>query len=130
MHDIILLTARVIMGGCFVVWGIMKLRGGEAKLVPVLTAMGLPDATALAYLVGVCELLGGLCVLLGYPLATVSVLLGIWCVVTALVAHRADTNQLLAHITMFGGFLALAAAGPGRLALFGGAPSGAFALLP
>lgn len=130
MFDEAILLARLIMGGAFIVWGIMKLRGGEAKLVPVLAAMGLPDAKALAYLVGVCELLGGIGVVLGYPLVTVSVLLGLWCVVTALVAHKSDPNQMLAHITMCGGFFALAAAGPGSLALFGGQPTGIFALLP
>ncbi len=114
-----MLAARLIMGVPFIIWGYLKLRGGEAKLVPVLAAMGLPDAKALAYLVGVCELVGGVCVVLGYPLALVSVLLGLWCVVTALVAHKGDINQMLAHITMAGGFLALALAGPGSLAVLG-----------
>lgn len=118
------------MGGTFIIWGIMKLRGGEAKLVPVLAAMGLPDAKALAYLVGLCELVGGIGVVIGYPLVTFSILLGLWCVVTAVVAHKGDPNQMLAHITMFGGFIALAAAGPGTLALFGGTPTGVFAILP
>lgn len=130
MHEIGLLVARLIMGGCFIVWGTMKLRGGEAKLVPVLSAMGLPDAKVLAYLVGFCELLGGMCVVIGYPLATVSVLLGLWCVVTALAAHKGDANQMLSHIAMCGGFFGLAAAGPGTFALFGGDPQGVFALLP
>ena len=130
MFDEMILAARLIMGGSFIIWGIMKLRGGEAKLVPVLAAMGMPDAKALAYLVGICELVGGVCVVLGYPIATVSVLLGLWCVVTAAVAHKGDMNQLLAHITMSGGFLALAAAGAGKLALFDGSPTGPFALLP
>lgn len=120
MSDITLLLARLIMGGAFIVWGTMKLRGGEAKLVPLLSAMGMPDAKALAYLVGFCELMGGIAVVIGWPLALVSVLLGLWCVVTALVAHRHDMNQMLAHLTMFGGFLALSAAGPGSIALFGG----------
>jgi len=121
--------ARLIMGGCFIVWGVMKLRGGKAKLVPVLSAMGLPDVKALAYLVGLCELVGGVGVVLGYPLATFSVLLGLWCVVTALVAHKGDTNQMLAHTGLCGGFFGLAAAGPGALALFGGHPQGVFAML-
>ena len=130
MFEEAILAARLIMGVPFVLWGTMKLRGGEAKLVPVLSALGLPDAKALAYLVGVCELAGGLCVVLGYPLVAVSVPLGLWCVVTALVAHKNDMNQMLAHITMCGGFFALAAAGPGRIALFGGAPTGVWGILP
>lgn len=120
MFDITILLARLIMGGAFITWGIMKLRGGEAKLVPVLAAMGMPDAKALAYLVGFCELLGGIGVVLGWPLALFSVALGLWCVVTAVIAHKNDINQMLAHLTMCGGFFALAAAGPGSIALFGG----------
>lgn len=130
MHpDIGLFIARLFLGVPFVIWGAMKLRGGEAKLVPVLAGMGLPDATVLAYLVGLCELVGGVAVCLGWPVHTVGVLLGLWCLVTAWVAHRKDVNQLLAHVGMAGGFFALAAVGPGTLALFGGAPTGMWAFL-
>ncbi|KGJ11972.1 DoxX family protein [Paracoccus versutus] len=120
MFDFAILLARLIMGGAFIVWGVMKLRGGEAKLVPVLSAMGVPDAKALAYMVGACELIGGIGVVIGWPLTLFGVLLGLWCVVTALVAHKNDINQLLAHIALCGGFFALAAAGPGSFALFAG----------
>lgn len=48
MIDEAMLAARLGLGLPFVVWGAMKLRGGEAKLVPVLAAMGLPDARVLA----------------------------------------------------------------------------------
>ena len=60
MHDFGLLIARLLLGVPFIIWGIMKLRGGEARLVPVLAGLGLPDATMLAYLVGLCELVGGI----------------------------------------------------------------------
>ncbi len=83
MFDEAILAARLIMGVPFIIWGIMKLRGGEAALVPVLSAMGMPDAKGLAYLVGLCELIGGIAVVIGFPLAIVSVLLGLWCVITA-----------------------------------------------
>jgi len=129
MDDICLLIARLLLGGAFIIWGFLKLRGGEAKLVPVLTALGLPDATQLAYLVGFCEFVGGLGVLLGYPVSTFSVLLGLWCLVTGYTAHKNDLNQLLAHVGMTGGFFALAAAGPGTISLFGGTASGIFAYL-
>ena len=127
MHDIALLVARLFLGLPFVIWGIMKLRGGEAKLVPVLAGLGLPDAKALAYLVGFCELLGGLGVVLGYPVHSFSVLLGLWCLVTGYAGHRGDTNALLSHICMAGGFFALAVAGAGAIALFGGDPTGILA---
>lgn len=130
MQDEAMLLARLFLGVPFVLWGIMKLRGGEAKLVPVLAAMGLPDAKALAYLVGVCELIGGIAVCLGYPVTTVGVLLGLWCLATGYAAHKSDLNALLLHVGLAGGFFLLAVVGPGTLALFGGVPSGVFAHLP
>lgn len=127
MHAIALLIARLLLGVPFIIWGFLKLRGGEAKLVPVLAGLGLPDAKALAYLVGFCELVGGLGVVLGYPVHTFSVLLGLWCLVTGYAAHRNDVNGLLSHICMAGGFFALAVAGAGAIALFGGDPTGVLA---
>ena len=129
MHDVAMLIGRLLLGVPFILWGLMKLRGGEAKLVPVLVAMHLPDAKALAYLVGVCELVGGFAVVLGYPVRTVGVLLGLWCLVTAYAAHRSDINQLLSHAAMAGGFFLLATVGAGALAVFGGDPGGALAWL-
>ena len=122
MHDVFLVLARLLLGVPFILWGLMKLRGGEAKLVPVLAGMGLPDAKLLAYLVGACELIGGVGIVVGYPVPLFGVLLAVWCVITGYVGHRKDLNQLLAHVAMAGGFFALAAAGPGTLSLFGPTP--------
>ncbi|WP_017999968.1 DoxX family protein [Paracoccus sp. N5] len=119
-----LLVARLFLGLPFIVWGYQKLRGGEAKIAPLIAALGVPDATALAYLVGLCELLGGLAVLLGYPVRTVGVLLGLWCLLTGYLEHRGNPTELMKNVTMAGGFFALAATGAGGLALFGGAPGG------
>lgn len=126
MDNVAFFVARLFLGVPFIIWGILKLRGGEAKLVPALVALGLPDATILAYLVGLCELLGGLAVVIGYPARLAGVLLGLWCLVTGYQAHRGDTNALLSHVTMAGGFFLLAVAGTGAIALFGGAAPGLF----
>lgn len=126
MDNLAFFVARLFLGVPFIIWGILKLRGGEAKLVPVLVALGLPDATILAYLVGLCELLGGLAVVIGYPARLAGVLLGLWCLVTGFQAHKGDTNALLSHVTMAGGFFLLAVAGTGAIALFGGAAPGLF----
>jgi putative oxidoreductase len=130
MHNEGLVIARLFLGVPFVVWGILKLRGGEAKLVPGLQALGLPDAVFFAYLIGFCELVGGLAVVVGYPVRTASSLLGLWCLVTGYDAHRGNTTELLKNVTMAGGFFALAVAGAGSISLFGGAPTGLFAYLP
>ena|SRR5437868_3651126 len=109
--------------------GILKLRGGEAKLVPGLKALGLPDAVFFAYLVGFCEFAGGVMVVLGYPVRTTSILPGLWCLVTGYDAHRGNITEILKNVTMAGGFLALSAAGAGAISLFSDAPAGLFAYL-
>ena len=129
MHEEALLVARLFLGVPFIIWGVMKLRGGEAKLVPVLAGLGLPDAKFLAYLVGFCELVGGIAVVLGYPVRIVGVLLGLWCLVTGYAAHRKELSPLLMHVAMAGGFFLLATVGAGTLSLFGGHPTGVFAHL-
>ncbi|GAA5233727.1 DoxX family protein [Verticiella sediminum] len=130
MNDEALLVARLFLGIPFILWGVMKLRGGEAKLEPMLTGLGIPDAKLLAYLVGLCEFIGGVGVTIGYPVRTVGILLGLWCLVAGYAAHRKDISQLLTHVAMAGGFFLLAAVGAGSIALFGGAPTGRFAYLP
>ena len=130
MTDVVLLVARLLLGVPFIVWGVMKLRGGDASLVPVLAKMGMPDAKFLAFMVGLCEFVGGVGVVLGYPARTVGVLLALWCLTTALVMQRKHLESLLSHLTMAGGFVMLAAVGAGTWSLFGGAPSGIFAYLP
>lgn len=122
MQDMAILIARLFLGVPFIIWGTMKLRGGEAKLVPVLAGLGLPDAKALAYLVGFCELVGGVGVVIGYPVGLFGLLLGLWCLITGYAAHRSDINGLLAHIAMAGGFFLLATVGAGSLAMFASMP--------
>ena len=124
MNDVAMLVARLFLGVPFVIWGVMKLRGGEAKLVPGLRAMGLPDAGLLAFLIALCEFTGGVMVVIGYPARTAGVLLGLWCLATGYDAHRKDMDSLLLHVVAAGGFFVLATAGPGALALFGDDPSG------
>ncbi len=126
MDNVAFFVAGLFLGVPFIIWGYLKLRGGEAKLVPFLVALGLPDATVLAYLVGLCEFVGGLAVVIGYPARLAAILLGLWCPVTGSQAHIGDTNALMSHVTMAGGFFLLAIAATGTLALFGGVPPGHF----
>lgn len=129
IHNEGLFIVRLFLGVPFIVWGILKLRGSEAKLVSGLRALGLPDAVFFAYLVGLCEFVGGVAVVLGYPLRTASILLGLWCLITGYDAHSANITELLKNVTMAGGFFALTVAGAGLISLFGGAPAGIFAYL-
>ncbi len=130
MYNEGLFVSRLFLGIPFIVWGTSKLRGGEAKLVPGLQALGLPDATFFAYLIGLCELAGGVAIVVGYPVRTASFLLGLWCLATGYDAHRGNMTEILKNATMAGGFFALATVGAGAISIFGGAPSGMLGYLP
>jgi putative oxidoreductase len=130
MEDVALLVARLCMGVPFIIWGFGKLRNRGAELIPGLRALGIPDPAAFAFLVGACEFLGGLAVLIGYPLRTASVLLGLWCLLTGYDAHRGNQTELFKNITMAGGYFALAVAGAGALSLWGGSAPGILGWLP
>lgn len=130
MHNEALLVARLFLGLPFIVWGAMKLNGGEVELIPGLSALGLPDAKLFAYLIGSCELGGGVAVALGYPVRTVGVLLGLWCLLTGYQAHMGNITELLKNVTMAGGFFLLAATGAGSISLFRGTPTRPFSYLP
>ena len=116
MFDFGILIARMFLGVPFIIWGVMKLRGGDEKLVPVLAGLGLHDAKGAAFMVGVCELVGGITVVLGFFTALFALPLGLWCLVTAWFAHRGDMTQLLSHSGMAGGFFALTSVGGGLFA--------------
>ena len=130
MYDAGLLIARLFLGVPFIIWGVGKLRGKEAELVPGLRALGLPDPTFFAYMVGACELIGGIGIVLGYPVTTFGVLLGLWCLATGYDAHRANLTEFLKNAVMAGGYFALATVGGGGLSLFGGNPPGVLAYVP
>ncbi|MFE5324543.1 DoxX family protein [Paenibacillus sp. NPDC056579] len=57
------LIARVVLGFTFFVHGYMKFQGGIANAAGFFNKIGIPGM--LAYGVGVIELVGGICVLLG-----------------------------------------------------------------
>ena len=76
----------------------------------------LPMATLGWILAVVIELGGGLAILLGLFTRPVGLVLAIWCLATALIAHTnfADRNQeihFLKNMAMMGGFLYVAALG-------------------
>ena len=129
MNDRALFLSRLFLGIPFIIWGGLKLMGGASALVPGFTAMGLPDPLFFGYLVGLCEFIGGLAVVLGYPVRIVGILLGLWCLLTAKQAHMGNLTELLKNATMAGGFFLLATTGAGSLSLFRGTPTGPFALL-
>ena len=68
------------------------------------------------------EIGGGLAILLGFQTRIAAAGLAIWCIVTALVGHTNFANaneqiQFMKNVAMSGGFIFIAAFGPGAYAL-------------
>jgi putative oxidoreductase len=127
--DAALLIGRVCMAYIFILSGWGKLTG-LAATASYLAGLGVPGqySFALAVITSCVEFFGGVCVLLGLAARYVALLMGLFTLVAALLAHRywtlADAAQIRAqminfnkNIAIIGGFLALYAAGPGRWSL-------------
>ncbi len=121
--DIVMIAGRVLMSLIFILAGLMKLAAAVATQ-EMLAKMGLPFP-ALAWLIAVIvELGGGLALLLGVATRPTAVLLGAWCIATALVAHSAFADpamrvHFLKNLVMAGGFAYVALLGAGSYSLDG-----------
>ena len=133
-NNAIILVARVLLSFIFIYSGYGKLID-PAGTAGMITGAGLPAATALAYLAGLFELVAGLFVLVGFQTKITSWLLALFCVFTAFVFHAGAINvpdfpeganglltvfnglMMWKNITIAGGFLVLAAFGPGALSV-------------
>ncbi|SJZ96848.1 DoxX family protein [Consotaella salsifontis] len=111
----ILPLSRLLLSVLFIVSGFGKLMGA-AGFSGYLTNLGFPAPLAMAYIVGAFEFFGGLAILVGFQTRVVAILLALFCVATGLLAHLGDSTALMKNIGLAGGFLALAAAGPGAFA--------------
>ena len=116
--DLLALAGRLMMSAILIESGVFKAMG-PAGAIAMMTRYGLP-LPELAWVVAVLiELVGGLVFLVGYKVRPVAVVLAVWCVATAVIAHLhpGDTNLMIhfmKNICMAGGFLQVAAFGAGR----------------
>lgn len=115
------LLGRVMLGAPFAMSGLSKL-AAYAATVGYIKAMGLP-VPPLAYAVSIMiELGGGLLLISGYRVRPVSVVMAVFCLVTAAFFHNnfADQNQMihfLKNVMMAGGLLQIAYFGAGAYSL-------------
>src|ERR1700743_378281 len=123
MTDGLLLLARILMSVIFILSGLLKLGTAAAEqALPGKLGVTLP---ILAWLIAVVvELGGGLALLFGLATRQVAIVLALWCVTTALVAHSnfADRQMqvhFMKNLVMAGGFLYVAVLGAGRFSLDG-----------
>lgn len=133
-QNAVVLAGRILLSLMFITAGYPKLLD-PAGTAGMIAGAGLPAATVLAYLAGLFELVAGLFILVGFQTRIAAWLLAAFCVFTALVFHSGPINvpdfpeganglltmfnglMMWKNITVAGGFLVLAAFGPGAISL-------------
>jgi putative oxidoreductase len=119
VHPYLGLCGRVLLALMFVVSGYGKI-GGYQDTQGYMEAMGVPGMVL--PLVIILELGGGLAIIAGWQTRIVAVLLAGFCLVAAIIFHldfadRMESILFMKNLSVAGGFLLLAAYGPGALAL-------------
>jgi putative oxidoreductase len=115
------LIGRILLCLLFVLGGWGKLMG-PAAVQAMFASNNLPMVQVAWVLAVVVELGGGLAILLGWFTRPVALVLAVWCVLTALIAHTnfADRGQevnFFKNMGLCGGFLYVAAFGAGGWSL-------------
>jgi putative oxidoreductase len=113
-------VARIVMGGCFMYYGISKLWAINGIIAFI--GSKLPMPTVVFWLAVVIETGFGLMLVLGYKVRWPAAFLAFYCVFTALVFHTNFASMpirdhFFANLVMAAAFLFLAATGPGAWAL-------------
>ena len=116
-----LLVGRLLMSAIFILAGLTKLTGATAAQA-MMTKLGLPVPMLAWVVTVVIELGGGLMLLAGVMTRPVAVVLGLWCIATALVAHFnfADPQMrghFMKNMAMCGGFAYEAIVGAGAYSI-------------
>jgi putative oxidoreductase len=120
-QDVAALVGRVLMSALFVWSGFGKLTAA-AETDAYFTSLGLPFPDLVRLFAVAAELGGGLAVLLGFQARLAAAGLAIWCLATAAAGHSnfADVGtqiHFMKNVAMTGGFVLIAAFGPGAYAL-------------
>jgi len=119
LSNIAVLAGRILLAILFVTAGFGKI-GGYAGTQGYMEAMGVPGA--LLPLVILLELGGGLAILAGLGSRTIAVALALFTLVSAMIFHGNFADQMqsimfMKNLSIAGGFLVLAAMGPGTLSI-------------
>jgi putative oxidoreductase len=120
-NTVVPLLARILLAALFVVAGYNKLMN-PAGTAGYFGKLGLPMPDILVWVVIAVELLGSLLLIIGWQTRVVAWGMAIFTILTAVIGHKfwVDPSQMtnfLKNVSIMGGFLALAAAGPGRLSV-------------
>ena len=117
----IILLSRVLMAGIFIHGGINKAMAPAATMA-MLNRLSLPLPGAAYAVTLVVEIGVGAAFLLGWKIKWASMVLAIWCVATAFIAHYHPDDRLqmihfMKNMCMAGGFLQAMLYGAGRFSL-------------
>jgi len=120
------LIGRILMALIFITSGAAKI-AGFGGTVGYIASKGMPMAPVFAVIAIVIELGGGLAVAVGFMTRWAALALALFCVVSALIFHTfwsVPADQVMMqqinfwkNISMAGGFLVLAAFGPGAISI-------------
>jgi putative oxidoreductase len=115
------LLGRVLMSAIFIQGGILKAMAPAATMA-YFTKDGVPVPGAAYAVALLVEIGGGILFLVGWRARLTALVLAIWCIATAMVAHYHPENReamihFMKNVCMAGGFLQVVAYGAGRLSL-------------
>ncbi|TCQ29428.1 DoxX family protein [Rhizobium sp. PP-CC-3G-465] len=117
----IVLVGRILLSIIFIVAGFGKITNLSGT-AGYFAGAGLPVPMVTAVIVSLVELVGGIFILVGFFTRPTAYVLAAFCIATAFIAHFnfADMGQAInfqKNFAMAGGFLVLAAFGPGALSV-------------
>lgn len=120
-NSVILLIGRILLSVMFIMSGLQKF-GGIEGTAGYIGSVGLPAATALAWLAAIFETVAGIAILVGFQTKIAALLLAAFCVFAGYVFHFQPEDQMqmisfMKNLTIAGGFLALYVSGPGSLSV-------------
>jgi len=126
--DAAALIGRLLYASAFLLFGYSKITG-YAGMGSYMSSLGLPALSLFTVLAIMIEIAGGLLILIGYQTRLVALGLGIYVLVSALIAHLnlGDPNQFqhfMKNIAIVGGSLAFVAFGAGAYSLDARMPKG------
>src|SRR5688572_9269155 len=112
--DIVMLVARLIIGGIFIYTGWMKV-SDMAQTIAFFDTMGLP--AIIAQVVSFAELIGGIFLVLGLWAELAAAALAIVMVGAVYLTYQTGFQMFGTPLALLGGLLAIAAIGAGHYAL-------------
>lgn len=120
LTNISMLSARAMLAAVFIMAGFSKIGAGYTGTQAYMESVGLPGLLLPAVIT--LEILGGIAILTGFQTRIAALMLAAFTLLAAVLFHSDFNQQLqvilfMKNIGLAGGFLVLAAQGPGDWAL-------------